>query len=506
MSSSILASHNASALTALDKEQGEVCQGVIKKLFPAKRYGFVVLECIHHIGEAHFNYSDLLMDDRDKNALCVGWRLQFTVVSQDRPTAHCEYRAQAVRAFPVMVIQCEVYDASKEPLEFISSEIGNKRIFCYKKYFNGKVEGSTSRETCRAAISWNQLKAPQPLASHCSQDTPAVPNTPGQHTRTPHKTPERKTIRRDVSSLGFPHTLASTPASVKNSISNVHIDRTRLKGYQLSSGDLPSGRSLHTVLSGPRRPDDIGAPYSHSNPTSTPKAERNFQSWMITPGIDDVSTNTSVDALQREDQSAKHNVWFDLRTPQDVWNRRVVTTPRNLCEEFTACDNTLDSPLPTSKANFTGMDDACSRYRSQVISVSLADGLKQGIPTTCSASCDNMLLQQSSLDGISQYDTNAKNVDPVGSRRLFPSSLGTPQLNTLGFNVQHMHKNNLAFDSVLDPYQDFSTTRTPLTSYSVQVNALRPSEHALSKAQFDAMLGDFDAGSIATRGQTGQNH
>lgn len=152
------------------------------------------------------------------------------------------------------------------------------------------------------------------------------------------------------------------------------------------------------------------------------------------------------------------------------------------------------------------MDDACSRYRSQVISVSLADGLKQGIPTTCSASCDNMLLQQSSLDGISQYDTNAKNVDPVGSRRLFPSSLGTPQLNTLGFNVQHMHKNNLAFDSVLDPYQDFSTTRTPLTSYSVQVNALRPSEHALSKAQFDAMLGDFDAGSIATRGQTGQNH
>lgn len=41
-----------------------------------------------------------------------------------------------------MVIQCEVYDASKEPLEFISSEIGNKRIFCYKKYFNGKVEVS----------------------------------------------------------------------------------------------------------------------------------------------------------------------------------------------------------------------------------------------------------------------------------------------------------------------------------------------------------------------------
>lgn len=159
-----------------DNRDAEPCNGVIKKLFPAKRYGFAVCECIKHTGEAHFNYSDLLISEAEQDNLVIGWRLTFSVIKQERPTGHCFYRAINVRPVEVMVVQCEVltYGANLGTLQ--CRELANRHIFVTRERYNGSLEAAASEgnQTCRTCITWNELKVKQPQANHCSQDAPTI--------------------------------------------------------------------------------------------------------------------------------------------------------------------------------------------------------------------------------------------------------------------------------------------------------------------------------------------
>ncbi|OQR76260.1 hypothetical protein BIW11_07891 [Tropilaelaps mercedesae] len=327
--------------------KGDRCRGVIKKLFPTKRYGFVVLECSCHVGEAHFNYSDLLIDERDRSCLCIGWRLEFQIYKQDHPTNHCLYRATQVRPIPVMVVQCELVDGHNDPtLTFNSRELGGKYILCRRNAFNGKTEGPSSKEWCRAAITWEQLKSHNPFASHCSQNTPNTRERGDSQpqTRSVYKTPERRVSRKgsstvqnvlqvnaNVSQSNTPTSITSAASSDRNSTNGSHI-------MKLSDLGRAGGIHLHNI----RRPldhvlEDSGLSASPDTmnlstgslsgvATSTPKSERQSRipPWTTSSpySIDEVKGRAlSQDSTKEPYWSPTENDFFAVGFPVGIQRR-----------------------------------------------------------------------------------------------------------------------------------------------------------------------------------------
>ncbi|XP_003738928.1 uncharacterized protein LOC100906828 [Galendromus occidentalis] len=245
---------------------GEPCKGVIKKLFPSKRYGFAVCECDKHTGEAHFNYSDLDILEAERACLVVGWRIEFHVIEQHKKTDHCDYRAIQVKPVDVMVVQCEVTEVWENEIALLTCrELTGKIIYVTRNKYNGKfeVEAVTRRDTCRAAVTWEQMKQKKTFALHCSQDT--VSPTTGSPFRHKFKTPEKRSRRNDTPS--FSDTLHTTGATTASS------------GFGDELFGEQSGAENCLASVDEQQPRTFGAPALRVLRTSTPKIERAAQAF-----------------------------------------------------------------------------------------------------------------------------------------------------------------------------------------------------------------------------------
>ena len=171
-----------------------------------------------------------------------------------------------------MVVQCDVSDVWDNELAILTCrELTGKTIFVTRNRYNGKFEPEavTRKDTCRAAVTWDQMKQKKTFALHCSQDTVSV--TTALPYRPKFKTPEKRPRRSDTSTHNYTDSFLNASPYGDELFPHKKCDQSEMTHHHgLDDSGLQSPEDC--IRNTSRHSE--GSAFRVLNNTSTPKTER----------------------------------------------------------------------------------------------------------------------------------------------------------------------------------------------------------------------------------------
>lgn len=184
-----------------------------------------------------------------------------------------------------MVVQCEVSEVWENEIAILTCrELTGKVIYVTRNKYNGKFESEAAArpDTCRAAVTWEQMKQKKTFALHCSQDT-VTPTTASPY-RPKFKTPEKRTRRGDSHNFSESALMNSSSRYTDDIFfcdrSEIHVPRTDsgLVSPEDHQGSALSSRSfggLRVLTSTPKTDTFESGRFSASSKVSQVFLSRN---------------------------------------------------------------------------------------------------------------------------------------------------------------------------------------------------------------------------------------